>query len=386
MLLFLLASIIPAALIAAAAFLGAPWPWVALLGGVPCALFLDGTGLTAPKDRKADGLVLALTTLLGLAHLTLMPLVIWGLVKLWHGHPLQAVALFLAAGVYFGQVANANAHELIHMTRRWPRRLGITVYSWLLFGHHDSAHRLVHHIHVASDADPNSARAGESFYAFWLRAWTGSFRAAWAAVNAKRARANPRKPAWTHPFLGYGLGAAAALAMGWAVGGVMGVIAWIALCLYAQMQLLLADYVQHYGLRRAELADGRLEPVSARHSWNAPQVWTAAMMLNAPRHSDHHMNPARSFPELQLDRDAMPILPASLPAMAFIAMIPPLWRNLMDPLLQDWRSAAVPRHKPAQEALARARSHSPAPRDLPKSVHASNRSDSPFPSGTASSS
>lgn len=172
--------------------------------------------------------------------------------------------------------------------------------------------------------------------------------------------------------------------MGWAVGGAMGVITWIAVCLYAQMQLLLADYVQHYGLRRAELADGRLEPVSSLHSWNAPQVWTAAMMLNAPRHSDHHINPARSFPELQLDRDAMPILPASLPAMAFIAIIPPLWRNLMDPLLQDWQSAAAPRHKPAREALARARAHSPAPRDLPKSVHASNLSDSPFPSGTAS--
>lgn len=337
MALYLFASLFPAGLIAAGALWGGPWAWVALFGGVPCAVLLDGAGLHAPKEREAKGLVTALTAGLGLSHLALMPLVAWGLVQLGPGAPTQMVALFLAAGVYFGQVANANAHELIHMSGRWPRRLGAAVYSALLFGHHVSAHRLVHHIHVASDGDPNSARAGESAFRFLPRAWAGSYIAGLQAVNQQRARAATRKPVWTHPYLGYGLGAALALAVAGQIAGLAGVLTWLALCLYAQMQLLLADYVQHYGLRRKTLPDGRLEPVTARHSWNAPHVWTAAMMLNAPRHSDHHMNPARPFPALRLDRDGMPVLPASLPAMAFLALIPPLWRNVMDPLLEDWQ-------------------------------------------------
>ncbi len=250
MILFLIASLTPAILIAAAALLGGIWPWVALLGGVPCALMLDGTGLSAPRERQADRAVALITGGLGLAHLALMPLVVIGLVRLVPGHWGQAAALYLSAAVYFGQVANANAHELIHMAGRWPRRLGAAVYSALLFGHHVSAHRLVHHIHVASDGDPNSARAGESFYAFWPRAWAGSFRAALRAVNAQRAKATTAKPVWTHPFLGYGLGGVAALAVAGAVGGWPGVGLWVLVCLYAQMQLLLADYVQHYGLRR----------------------------------------------------------------------------------------------------------------------------------------
>jgi alkane 1-monooxygenase len=53
------------------------------------------------------------------------------------------------------------------------------------------------------------------------------------------------------------------------------------------------------------------------------------MMLNAPRHSDHHAHPGRPWPELALDA-GMPVLPQSLPVMATIALWPPAWRALMD--------------------------------------------------------
>ena len=71
-----------------------------------------------------------------------------------------------------------------------------------------------------------------------------------------------------------------------------GAVVWAALGLHAQVQILLSDYVQHYGLRRAEV-QGRPVPVAAGHSWNAPHWFSSAFMLNAPRHSDHHAHPAR---------------------------------------------------------------------------------------------
>jgi alkane 1-monooxygenase len=57
-------------------------------------------------------------------------------------------------------------------------------------------------------------------------------------------------------------------------------------------------------------------------------------MLNAPRHSDHHAHPARAYPALRLgaaDTPGRPVLPRSLPVMATLAMVPPLWRRMMDP-------------------------------------------------------
>ena len=172
------------------------------------------------------------------------------------------------------------------------------------------------------------------------------------------------------------MGGLATLCVGGAVAGWAGVLAWPIVCLYAQKQLLMADYVQHYGLRRAKLSDGRYEKVSARHSWNAPHIYTAAMMMNAPRHSDHHMNPQRNFIQLRLDRDKMPVLPASLPVMGLLGLIPPVWRYLMDPLLADWQSVAGPQRATAQTAIAPAQTHGTKRTDLPRLVYASQYSDS----------
>ena len=124
------------------------------------------------------------------------------------------------------------------------------------------------------------------------------------------------------------------------IAGAHGVFALLAIAFYAQMQLLLSDYVQHYGLRRRTREDGRMEPVGPQHSWNAPAWYSSAMMLNAPRHSDHHMRPARAFPALEVTADTMPILPRSLPVMAVLALIPPIWRRIMDRRVARWQNPA----------------------------------------------
>ena len=113
---------------------------------------------------------------------------------------------------------------------------------------------------------------------------------------------------------------------------------WIALGLHAQVQIHLSDYVQHYGLSRAALPDGRLEPVSERHSWNAGNWLSSHLMLNAPRHSDHHAHPSRPYPALRLpDPGIAPRLPWPLPLACMLALVPPLWRRLMAPHVARWR-------------------------------------------------
>lgn len=63
------------------------------------------------------------------------------------------------------------------------------------------------------------------------------------------------------------------------------------------------------------------------------------MMLNAPRHSDHHQNPGRRFPALRLDTGTMPMLPAPMPVMATLALFPTVWRRIMDPRVSAWQGA-----------------------------------------------
>ena len=264
-----------------------------------------------------------------------MGLTVWALAGPGLSGP-EKVGLFMAMGIFAGQVGNSNAHELIHRPARLLRRLGTLVYVSHYFGHHASAHPLVHHVHVATAKDPNSPRPGESFYRFAPRAWIGSFRAGLRAETARRRRSG--KPVWQHPYLTYTGGAALVLAAAFALGGPAGMLWSIALGTFATSQLLMSDYVQHYGLTRTTRPDGRTEPVSNRHSWNAPHWFTSALMLNAPRHSDHHTHPGRPYPALTLPEDA-PLLPRSLPVMACLALSPRRWRRVMDPRAARWRTA-----------------------------------------------
>lgn len=130
----------------------------------------------------------------------------------------------------------------------------------------------------------------------------------------------------------------------------------IGLATYAQVQLLLSDYVQHYGLRRRALPNGKLEPIDIQHSWNAPHWFSNYLMLAAPRHCDHHLHPAKPYPALTLPTpDQAPCLPRSLPVMASVALYPRLWRRVMDPLVAHWQNRAqmVTQQMAVQNALLR---------------------------------
>ena len=175
--------------------------------------------------------------------------------------------------------------------------------------------------------------------AVWLpttAAWLAGFLAGLTAENRARAKASRPMPAWRHPYVGYLAGAAIAFVLSFAVAGVGGALLLVGFAFYAQVQLFLSDYVQHYGLRRKLDAQGRGEPIGPQHSWNAPHWYSNAMMLNSPRHSDHHMHPLRSFPSLELVREDMPMLPYPLPVMGYIALVPRVWHRVMDRRVAKW--------------------------------------------------
>ncbi|MCA0045201.1 alkane 1-monooxygenase [Celeribacter litoreus] len=326
---FAVSTLVPVALLALGAVFGGVWAVCAFLYMTALAYSLDQLVDLArdPSNPEAEFPdANALSVVLAVSHFGLMLLAVWALsvnvLAVW-----ERVFIFLGMGMFFGQVSNSNAHELVHRSDATLRRLGTWVYITLLFGHHATAHVKVHHTYAATGKDPNSAPLGMSYYRFLPRAWIGSFKSGLRAENAMRAR---RKTTDIHPYLIYVGGAFACLLAAFAIGGFVGVFKYILLAGYATSQLLLADYVQHYGLRRKSTADGKYEPVGPKHSWNSPQWFTSFLMLNAPRHSDHHSHPMKPYPALTISDD-MAQLPRSLPAMATLALIPPLWRKVMDP-------------------------------------------------------
>ncbi len=97
---------------------------------------------------------------------------------------------------------------------------------------------------------------------------------------------------------------------------------WVGLALFlwqafvAIWQLELVNYVEHYGLTRRHLGNGKYEHVLPRHSWNAAHRASNWLLINLQRHSDHHYKPDRRFPLLQTyGTDDAPQLPYGYPAM-----------------------------------------------------------------------
>ncbi|WP_300013354.1 alkane 1-monooxygenase [uncultured Roseobacter sp.] len=334
---FACASLGPANILALGALLGGGWPYAGLFCITLLVLLLDRTeiGEMASADQ-AEWLPRAV----GFAHFVLLGLGLWAVGATGHLDTSQKIALVAGLGLYFGQVSNACAHELIHRGDRSMRALGTAIYCSLLNGQHVSAHMLVHHVHAGTARDPNSAPLGRGFWRFFGRAVVDEFTAGLQAENQRR-KGRARGP---HPYVVYLGGAAASLLVAFLLGGGLAVVVLLILALHAQMQLMLSDYLQHYGLRRASDASGRAEPMRAHHSWNAPRGFSAALMLNAPLHSDHHMNPSRPFSELRFDAEAMPTLPRSVPVMGALALVPPLWRRVMDPRVHMYQAKAQEAH------------------------------------------
>lgn len=327
---YALVSLTPLILILLGATLWGGFAVVALIWLTLIAAGLDH--ILAPPKRTAEDHAPwsdRLSIVLGAGHLMVLPVVLIALAYAQHLTFGTGLALLFATASFFGQVSHPNAHELIHRRPRPLRALGAAVYTSIGFGHHVSAHRLVHHRYVGTEHDPNTPLPGESFWAYLPRAWMGSFR---AGLECEEDRLERRGLPDRHPENPYYLwigGALTALALAAMVAGVIGLIGWLILAMLTAGQILMSDYVQHYGLQRLELPNGRVEPVGPHHSWNAPRGFSSYLMLNAPAHSEHHIHP--DTPYDRLDPQApVPTLPYSMPVMAMIATVPSAWSRMMD--------------------------------------------------------
>lgn len=302
------------------------WDFASLIWMAGVVAVLDHI-LPEHEAALSDRAARALTVTLSLVHFPLLALAVWALAQ--SGSWINWLAYFAASGLFFGQIMNSCAHELIHASDRMRRGLGRWIYISLLFGHQTTAHPGIHHRLVATPEDPNTSRYNESWWRFCFRAWHFSFWKGLALEKDRLHRTGRPSWHWNNPYWQYVLGGLAAMGLAWGLAGSMGLAAYIALALLCHSQLLITDYVLHYGMRREWRGD-RYEPVTPRHSWNAPHPVTNALTLHAPRHSDHHAHPARGFQDLTIDA-GLPMLPYSLPVMVTIALWPGLWRRIMNP-------------------------------------------------------
>ncbi len=201
----------------------------------------------------------------------------------------------------------------------------------------------MHHSYVGTPRDPVTARYNEGFHRFFIRVLHSCLTSAWRAEKAMLARKD--LPVWhrSNPFWRYVGLQGGLLVLAFLIGGWEGIALFAYQAFIAVWQLELVNYVEHYGLTRKHLGNGKYEMVSPRHSWNAAHRASNWLLINLQRHSDHHYRPNRRFPLLQnYPETEAPQLPAGYPVMTALAMVPPLWRRYMNPKVRKWRAMYYP--------------------------------------------
>ena len=240
----------------------------------------------------------------------------------------QMLGVLLSTGVINGVGIN-TAHELGHKTNSLERWMAKLTLAPVAYGHFFIEHNKGHHKHVATPEDPASSAMGETLYQFLPRTFAGSLKSAWKIEAERLTRLgkpvwsldNENLQAWSMTVV---LFAALTVWLGWPA-----LIFLVVQAVYGASLLEVVNYLEHYGLARQKLADGRYERCQPRHSWNSNHVVTNLLLYQLQRHSDHHANPTRRFQALRHFEDS-PQLPSGYASMILAAYFPLVFFKLMD--------------------------------------------------------
>jgi alkane 1-monooxygenase len=273
-----------------------------------------------------------------------------------HSIPVWAFIVLTLGTGFASAGAILIGHELGHKNNTADKRAAQIVNALVGYGHFCIEHNRGHHVQVSTPEDFASSRMGESIYKFMRREIPGALRRGWAHECERLAKLGVASPwTWRNEILqSWALTLVVATTLIAAFGWIM--VPFILIHhFYGWYGLTQANYVEHYGLLRQKLPNGRYELCEPRHSWNTNHIYSNLISFHLQRHSDHHANALRPYQALR-DFKEIPRLPSGYPGCFGMAAIPWLWFKVMDPKVMVWAGgdlAKVNVNPDKREALSR---------------------------------
>lgn len=332
---------------------GGVWHWVTIMVLVLMIILdpivgTDSVNTTPELDAKLENsfrhrLMLWLTvptsfitTLFGYSLITNTPLSMFEVLGVTYS-PLSipeqiGLTCSMVVAVGFGIVV---AHELCHHGNKIDRFLGqlqctpIGMVDFFIY------HNFGHHITVATPEDLGSAPYGISFWAFASRSIPGKTKAAWK-IEKERLHRNGYSP-WTlrNRFLTIALLPILWFSFLFYLFGPISIILFALQYAFPRMILATADYAEHYGLARKQLADGTYEKIRPEHAWDDTFILSGLFFCQIVRHSDHHTFVGRPYQILRTMSQS-PKLPLGYLVILWASMVPPIWRKLVHPVIEKY--------------------------------------------------
>ncbi len=245
----------------------------------------------------------------------------------------ELIGMTLSVGVVLGAGINV-AHELGHKSGRLEQLVSKMILLPNMYMHFIIEHNRGHHVHIATPEDPATSRKGEIIYAFWIRSSVLGYISAWK-LEAKRLKREGKSAfSLNNEMLQFQIIQLAYLAIVFFFFGSFALLLAMAVATVGFLLLETINYIEHYGLVRTKLENGRYERVDMRHSWNSNHELGRIMLYELTRHSDHHFKANRKYQVLR-HHDESPQLPLGYPGSMLMSFIPPLWFAVMNKKLAE---------------------------------------------------
>ncbi len=245
----------------------------------------------------------------------------------------ERIGLVTGMGMLSGAMAINVAHELGHRRNWYERLMAKTLLLSSLYNHFFIEHNRGHHRYVGTPSDPATARYNETIFAFWFRSIWGQYINAW---RLEFKRLNSSKPLQRivnnemYWYLAVQIGLCIGITM---VFDVQTTFFFIGSAGVGILLLETVNYIEHYGLQRNRVSEMRYERVLPMHSWNSDHQIGRALLFELSRHSDHHYLATRKYQILRYHKDS-PQMPTGYPGMMLLALFPPLFFRVVNPLIQ----------------------------------------------------
>ncbi len=247
---------------------------------------------------------------------------------------IDLIGMTISVGMCCGVIGINVAHELGHRRKKSEQWMSKALLLTSLYMHFFIEHNRGHHKNVATDLDPASSRLNEPIYAFWVRSIFGAYKSAWHLENKRLSERNQSVYTWENEMVRFHVIEFVFTLAIFLVFGPLAGVCFIGAAMGGYLLLESVNYIEHYGLRRKELAPGRYEKCMPWHSWNSDHTLGRIFLYDLTRHSDHHYLASRKYQVLRHFNEA-PQLPTGYPGSIVVALFPPLWFKLMNPLVEE---------------------------------------------------
>ena len=303
-------------------YVGLPWVVPAFVFiGIPLVDLLIGEDRTRGV-KQPRALVVALLRFIPRLYVPLwLGMLGWAAYVLAYEASGARAAWLVVSAAVASAFATCAAHELLH----WPSKLDFAlsrlIMATVTYGPFTLEH-LHHHAYVGVQREGTTPPLGQSVWSFVAKNYAFTLRCAWH-IERRRQLAKGRS-LLANRFVQQWLLTVVIAAAFFVIGGMWGLALFAAQAAFGIFTTDYVNYAQHYGLSRPADAPSRPDL-----SWNTNNFITNAFTLNITRHVHHHEDASVPYYDLEYI-DGMPLLPAGYLALFFPAMIPPLWRWLMD--------------------------------------------------------